>query len=158
MINAWPIKNRLMENNLPHKMLLKHMRPLRNAGMIVIAVCILCFLLLTSQQSNIEIPFSPYLGQTPPSNTPELFAEGIIPADLHSVPVFSPNLGTIYYKSMDADEIMVIRHGNDGWSEAEPLFDPQEMEDSDDPCFNPRGDKLFFSAYNKDKNREFIYC
>jgi hypothetical protein len=146
-----------MEINILHKMLIQHIGRLRHAGIVLIAVCILGFLLLSSQQTKLETPFIPYLGQNPPGSSPELFAEGIIPADLHTVPVFSSDLHSMYYKSMNADGIMLIRFGNEGWMDAEPLFDKDLMLDSDDPCFFPGTDKLFFSAYNKEENREFIY-
>lgn len=114
-------------------------------------------ILLTSQVTGLERISGTYLGQTPPGNSPELFAEGIIPADLHSVPVFSPDGKRIYYKAMDNKGIMVLREKKNGWSNPMPLFVNDEVENSDDPCLDPSGDKLYFTSYSKENNREYIY-
>lgn len=130
---------------------------LRLTGLIIVAAALLSFILLTSQQADLGLGTEPYLGQSPPGITPELFAEGIIAPDLHSVPVFSPDQQSMYYKAMDSEEIVEIRCGKKGWKEAESLFDNEEVENSDDPCFHPSGEKLFFSSYSKEDNREYIY-
>lgn len=130
---------------------------LRLSGLVIATAALLAFLLLTSQQADVGLNTEPYLGQSPPGNTPQLFAKGIIPADLHSVPVFSPDKQSLYYKSMDSEDIMVIRYGRNGWKKAEVLSDVEDLDNSDDPCFNPSGEKLFFSSYSKGDNREFIY-
>jgi Tol biopolymer transport system component len=52
---------------------------------------------------------------------------------------------------------MYMRMKNDKWSSPLPLFVNDEVENSDDPCLNPNGDRLYFSLYDKDDNREYIY-
>lgn len=113
-------------------------------------------ILLTSQVSTHERLSGPYLGQKAPGSTPERFARGILPDDLHSVPVFSRDGNQVYYKSLDGDNIMHCRLDNGQWPEPRPLFLKDEVENSDDPCLTPGGERLFFSAYNKTENREYI--
>ncbi|MFC1639236.1 hypothetical protein ACFL3B_00565 [Gemmatimonadota bacterium] len=49
-------------------------------------------------------PEGPYLGQTPPGNTPEIFAPGIISTGMNEVEAaFSPD-GTELYKTLDPNK------------------------------------------------------
>lgn len=124
---------------------------------IVLFVSSMAIIILTSQVISTERVTGVYLGQEPPGNTPVRFGQGIIPDDLHSVPVFTPDGKKIYYKAMNSEGIMVITEEKKGWSHPVPLFVNNEVEDSDDPCLDPSGTKLYFTCYNKDENREFIY-
>jgi len=114
-------------------------------------------ILLTSQVTDLNQPLGNYFGQTAPGMTAERFAPNIIPEDLHSAPIFTPDGKTIYYKPMDNTGIMVMKMKRDKWTKALPLFINDEVDNSDDPCLNTSGDRLFFSSYNKVENREYIY-
>lgn len=124
---------------------------------LVLFLSSFCIILLTSQVSTIEKLSGPYLGQDSPGKTPERFARGIIPEDLHSVPVFSKDGRSMYYKSMDSEGIMTSKEKGNRWTSPEPIFMNNELDNSDDPCLSNTGDRLFFSSYNKDVNRDFIY-
>ena len=125
---------------------------------LVLSLCSVCIILLTSQITTHEPLSGMYLGQELPGTSPERFARGIIPDDLHSVPVFSADGKTVYYKSMDGESIMVASEKGNKWSFPTPLFIRDEVKNSDDPCLSPSGDQLFFSSYNKEANRDYIYC
>ncbi len=129
-------------------------RSLRSAFLLIVASFSL--ILLTSQVSTHEHLSGPYLGQSAPGITPERFAQGIIPDDLHSVPVFTSDGNQVYYKSFDGDDIMQCSLKDGAWSKPRPLFLNDETENSDDPCLTPDGKRLFFSTYSKTDNREYI--
>ena len=124
---------------------------------LVLALSSLSIILLTSQVTDLNQPVGEYLGQDTPGLTPELFAKDIIPDDLHSAPIFSPDGSMVYYKPLTNNGIMTMRMKNERWTSPVPLFVNDELDNSDDPCLNPRGDILFFSSYNKEENREYIY-
>lgn len=114
-------------------------------------------IILTSQVSGPAHLHGPYFGLQPPGNKPVVFAEGIIPDDLHSVPVFSPDGKMVYYKPLDGKGIMVMKEDGDGWSKPFPLFVDEDIDNSDDPCLDPAGKMLYFTLYDKGANREYIY-
>lgn len=124
---------------------------------MLLLISALCLLLLSGQVSAPEKVSGPYLGQEVPGLKPQRFAPGIIPDDLHSVPVFSADGKSVYYKTMEGDGIMVSREINNKWSKPRSLFDDELLDNSDDPCISPKGDKIFFSSYDKEANRDFIY-
>ena len=128
---------------------------LRQARVLLLSS--LCIILLTSQVNTDEQLSGIYLGQQAPGTEPERFARGIIPDDLHSIPVFSSDGMSVYYKSMDTEGIMLARQMGNRWLPPKPLFMNDEVENSDDPCLSPSGDKLFFSSYSKNDNRDYIY-
>jgi len=124
---------------------------------LVLSLSSFCLILLTSQVSTTEHLSGMYLGQDVPGNEPVRFARNIIPDDLHSVPVFSADGKSVYYKCMDGKGIMVAWDNGNKWTSPKPLFLNEEVENSDDPCLSPSGDKLFFSSYNKAENRDYIF-
>jgi hypothetical protein len=117
----------------------------------------LCLILFTGQVSGPEQISGPYLGQEPPGSEVIRFARGLIPDDLHAVPVFSNDGSCLYYKSMEGNDIMICRQEGRYWTPPSPLFTHGEMPNSDDPCLSPEGDMLFFSSYSKEDNRDYIY-
>ena len=124
---------------------------------MLLLITALCLFLLSGQVSAPEKLSGPYLGQEVPGLKPERFAPGIIPDDLHSVPVFTPDGKSMFYKTLEGEDIMVSREINDKWLKPKSLFNDEMIENSDDPCITPRGDKIFFSSYDKEANRDFIY-
>lgn len=150
-------QNRLMENKTGIQITrIQQLWPYFRQAMVLF-LSSFCIILLTSQISTSERLSGKYLGQEPPGNIPVRFAENIIPDDLHSVPVFSFDGKTIYYKDMEHDGIMFISESNRGWEIPRPLFVSGKPGNSDDPCLHPDGDRFFFSSYDKADNREYIY-
>jgi hypothetical protein len=126
---------------------------------VIVLLSFTSLLLLSSQEDDPGHIEGDYLGQNPPGIHPVLFAQGIIPEDLHSSPVFSTDGKTLYLKTMDGKGIMVMHREGERWKPARPLFVNEETDNSDDPCISPSDNKLWFTYYSKKENREYIrYC
>ncbi len=124
---------------------------------MVLGISAMCIILLTSQVTLEKAYRGQYFGQAPPGHEPIPFAKGIIPDDLHSAPIFSSDGNSLYFKPMDNDVVMVMEMNDEEWAKPRPLFISDEISNSDDPCLSPDGKNLFFSAYSKEENREYIY-
>jgi hypothetical protein len=128
-------------------------------SVVIVLLSFTSLLILSSQEDDPGHIEGDYLGQTPPGIYPVLFAEGIIPEDLHSSPVFSIDGKSLYYKTLDGKGIMVMHRAGERWKPARPLFVNEETDNSDDPCISPSDNKLWFTYYSKNDNREYIrYC
>ena len=134
----------------------RHFLTLLRRGLVLILSPLFIILLSSQVSTSVHLSGS-YMGQLPPGTRPERFAPGIIPDDLHSAPVFTADGKCIYYKTMDNEGIMFSMEKNSTWSSPSLLFSNNEVENSDDPCLDPAGERLFFSSYNKSDNREYIY-
>ncbi|MGD8794834.1 MAG: hypothetical protein PVF47_19955 [Anaerolineae bacterium] len=91
----------------------------------------------------------PYLGQTPPGASAERFAPGIVGRELHTAVVFSPDGQEAYWRAMgeEVNEIVVSRLEGDRWSPPQVAPFASRFFDSDDPCFSPDGERLFFTSW-----------
>ncbi|MEE4255478.1 MAG: hypothetical protein V2I47_00425 [Bacteroidales bacterium] len=125
--------------------------------LMLLRISAFCIMLLATQVSNIENMSGPYLGQEPPGNEPVRFARNIIPDDLHSVPVFSADGKSMYVKSMKSEGILVSRENGGRWTTPALFIPGSDLNNSDDPCLSPVGEQLFFSSYDKQQNRDYIY-
>ena len=91
-----------------------------------------------------------YLGQTPPGNTPEVFAEGIIAHGFHEHHLtISPDGNEMFYASSSGDHkhyvIISIKKENEVW--LSPEIAPFSGKHTDmGPRFSPDGKKLFFCS------------
>lgn len=101
------------------------------------------------RDSNFPVLTGPYLGQKPPGRTAELFAPDIIAADLHSVTAFSPQGNEVYWRPMteEPNEILFMRLENGAWTPPQIVPFASRFFGSDDPCFSPDGQKLFFTSW-----------
>ncbi len=99
-----------------------------------------------------------YLGQTPPGDTPVVFAPGIVSTDStieHGSPTFSPDGKEVFWQSNlrhseKATQIfgMTMKYVGDTWSEPEiSLYDGG-------PVFSPDGKRLYFLPVGKEKGAE----
>ena len=86
----------------------------------------------------------PYLGQTPPGQTPEIFAPGLIESDLHSCPVFSEDGLEAYWSTMEGSSILTSRYDGQGWTVPEKIGFADFMGSSGEPCLTPDGKRLLF--------------
>lgn len=91
----------------------------------------------------------PYLGQTPPTGEPEIFAPDIVASPIedenHSSVSFSPDGKEIYWNK--SNKIWMTTLVNDRW--AEPAMVPFCMEDSlmyDNPFITLDGKTMFFTS------------
>ncbi|MFH1197140.1 MAG: hypothetical protein V1720_15695 [bacterium] len=121
-----------------------------------ILLTILSLIIITSnifsQQSNSNKITGPYLGQSPPGNTPELFAPGIISHPdyfEHSAAVFSPDGNEVYWAAKrNGDRLFKIYFMKliDGkWTEKHVAPFCNETTNYGTPVFSVDGKKLFFT-------------
>jgi hypothetical protein len=125
---------------------------------ILIAISVFVFTQVLSvatafshESDNTSVPVGPYLGQTSPGSTPELFAPEIIPLNriMHSSPTFSPDGNYMFWSVIFREErraqIMYMKAVSDGWTL--PAVAPFSGIDSDaNPCFSPDGNRLYFAS------------
>ncbi|MBN1504756.1 MAG: ankyrin repeat domain-containing protein, partial [Candidatus Eisenbacteria bacterium] len=108
--------------------------------------------------SDIQFPFleGDYLGQTPPGDTPRLFAPGIVSSvwGLHSTAVFSPDGNEVYWAPMvtfpgevySRGGILMMRRVDGRWTApAWAGFSGPKGED-DVPFFSADGNRLYFMS------------
>ncbi|MBN1582890.1 MAG: PD40 domain-containing protein [Anaerolineae bacterium] len=117
-------------------------------AMSLLAVFFLIFCWLNRKPQFLDLS-GPYLGQKPPGIKAELFAPGIIPNDLHSVTIFSPDGTQVYWKEMDPSKthLFFSELVNDRWTVPSSASFGSILFDSDDPCFSIDGQKLFFTSW-----------
>lgn len=103
---------------------------------------------IISCKSNVSGPEdgTDYFGQTPPGDTPVVFAPGIITGFVHSPIAISPNGDEIFWVVRNNNEqIYYSKLENDIWT-APAEADFNEGFDNRDPAFSPSGEKLFFNS------------
>lgn len=95
-----------------------------------------------------EIQVEPYLGQSPPGRTPELFAPGVVSTDRNELNAsFSPDGREIFFSqgSRGVNTIMTLERGADG--SLERVTAPFSGTHSDvDPFYSPDGRRIYFSS------------
>jgi len=121
---------------------------------ILLAVFVLLLLVIFPQDRLVIDPnfpelTGPYLGQNPPGSIPERFAPGIIDGEVHTAAVFSPDGQEVYWKFMSdkVDEITFMRLKDERWTHPQVVSFASRFFDTDDPCFSPDGEKLFFTSW-----------
>ena len=125
---------------------------------------------LSAQEKIKEFPklTGPYLGQTPPGTTAELFAPGVLStiAHEHSSPAFSPDGKEVYYSvfypGVPIEVIMFRRFERGEWSEPEVAPFSGRCRDGQ-PAFSNDGLKMYFCSTrpreNEAKaNRMTLWC
>ena len=114
---------------------------------------IVLFLVSCSNKDQVIDQKFAYLGQKPPGETPEIFAQGIISKagfHLHSCLVFSPDGKEVYFTGIVFEPerkstIHYIKFEGDNWTE--PQIAPFSGVYSDDsPVFSPDGKRLYFAS------------
>jgi len=83
-----------------------------------------------------------YLGETAPGAVPVPFAPHILTRELHSSPVFSKDMGEIFWSEMEGEGIHVMRAREGKWSEAQ--LAPFSLPYSGEPTFGAEGNTLYF--------------
>ena len=116
-----------------------------------IGVLTLVLVTLCSTQNDFPVLQGPYLGQTPPGTTPELFAPGIMTTEYHehSSPAFSPDGNDVYWSVFfnfwGPQVILFMELENGRW--IPPRVAPFSGQYSDgNPCFTPDGRKIIFES------------
>jgi hypothetical protein len=100
-----------------------------------------------------------YLGQTPPGDTPVVFAREIVSTvyQEHGTPAFSPDGDEIFWQTNRLDNenqwlisVMTMRRTKDGWTA------PEIAPDSSGPVFSPDGNRLYFGSKEKGDDPYFV--
>lgn len=113
---------------------------------LVLALSAIVFTILCRSPGFLDVS-GPYLGQDPPGTRARLFAPGIVPRNLHSATVFSPDGQSVYWKEMDADRFSFSERIGDRWTEPQLVSLGMPWFDLDDPSFSPDGQRLFFTSW-----------
>jgi Tol biopolymer transport system component len=92
---------------------------------------------------------NPYLGQTPPGNTPEIFAEGILSLTGRNerVLTFTPDGKEIYFQA--GNQILCFKEVDGQWQDAETasfIVDYMAGAYCYEPFISPDGTKLLFTS------------
>ena len=93
----------------------------------------------------------PYLGQTPPGTTPQVFAPGIVSAaaGIEFAITFSPDGREIYFtRRIDGgrNTLMVCRWEKDGWTAPEAAAFTKDFP-ANEPHVTPDGRRLYFGCW-----------
>jgi ankyrin repeat protein len=109
----------------------------------------------SADQSSQKFPVltGPYLGQTPPGATPQLFSKGVVSTLLgfHGTVVFSPEMDEVVWDPDCLPTMLYMRKEKGVWT-APRVFPFQPRYDLDAPCYSPDGTKLLFMAGPQDAN------
>ena len=112
-----------------------------------------------AQKSGMSFPgiSGPYLGQTPPGTTPEIFAPGIVSTGLNTRDIaISKDGDEIYFGVTDGgiSAIFVTRRVDDRWTE--PVIAPFSGKGYLDlePHISPEGNKFFFLSNRPPAGKE----
>ncbi|PKG82380.1 hypothetical protein CXF85_12885 [Colwellia sp. 75C3] len=115
------------------------------------AIVLLFSVLVMSNTSyshdDISIPDGPYLGQTPPGSTPEIFAPGIVNTEgfIEIEGMFGADMNTFYFVRRDEKEVYslnVIEYKNNQWQKSIVVTAVSE------PSISPDGNTIYLkNAY-----------
>jgi len=128
---------------------------------LLTAALILPALFFLGQEKQPAFPAlkGPYLGQTPPGMTPEIFAPGIVSTELNTRDIaITPDGKELYFcvnlASFTFSTILVTREVDGVWTRPEVL---EHMEDPGylniEPCISADGKKFFFMSNRPDKSK-----
>lgn len=129
--------------------------PLKGVSLIVVFLCS-CVLPISQDNTSdasegFPILTGPYLGQSPPGTTPEIFAPGVISHQdhfEHSAAVFSPDMSEVYWSSKPRGEryfkMYFMKLQNEVWTAPRivPFLEINYGEKG--PEISPDGNKLYF--------------
>lgn len=107
--------------------------------------------------------YGDYLGQTPPTDTPVIFAPGIISKTTleHSAAIFSSDGNEVYWVSRENQEsklsIWMMQRINNRWTEPEIINLLGDSVNLFDPYLTIDGKKLYFGA-DKNGNADIWYA
>lgn len=118
--------------------------------LIAIFLCISCIAI--AQQTTTEFPkfTGPYLGQKPPGDKLEIFAQIIPPSSsYHTTPVFTPDGKEVYWKTQGRKTFSMMKMENGVWSTPSEVRLSSKSNYMCDPCISPDGKKIFFLSIER---------
>ena len=104
---------------------------------------------INAQQNDFPKLTGPYLGQTPPGTTPEIFAKGIVSTDEHEFSCcFSPDGNECYFTRMQSEQrqnfIMLSTLIDSVWTE--PSIAPFAGTFTFEPFITPDNKRVYFQT------------
>lgn len=92
------------------------------------------------------LPAQPYLAQSLPGAEPQVFAYGILNGELHSAPVFTPDLSAVYWCAADDNGAFTYTMSvvNNTWTSLKRLALVEDTNAACAPFISPDGSRLFF--------------
>jgi hypothetical protein len=92
------------------------------------------------------LPAQPYLAQSLPGAEPQVFAYGVLNGELHSAPVFTPELTSVYWCAADGNSAFTntMRVVGGNWTELKRLVPADGLDAACAPFISPDGSRLFF--------------
>ncbi|MCP4634415.1 MAG: hypothetical protein GY855_15920, partial [candidate division Zixibacteria bacterium] len=120
---------------------------MKNSSRFIFLILVVLITPIIIADDNRLLLSGPYLGQSPPGLTPELFADGIINGELHGCPVFTLDGMEAYWSLMDGFQMQYSTVVDGEWSDAEYFESTTEFDWSDSPILAPDGNRLFFQSY-----------
>jgi dipeptidyl aminopeptidase/acylaminoacyl peptidase len=137
------------------------MRPVKTRFLFIFLILPAIFLFSCnadkpSSRSGFPVLEGEYLGQTPPGNTPEIFAPGIVSTGLFTRDVaMTPDGKEIYFSTVlgryAVTQILCAKNVNGRWTEPEVASfsgDPDYMDV--EPAISPDGKRFFFLSNRPD--------
>ncbi len=109
-----------------------------------------CFLSAQEQTNDFPVLKGPYLGQKPPGELPEKFANEILSSGgIEFAPAFTPDGKELFFTRLNFRErtclILTMKEENGIWTAPDTAPFSGEYEDSE-PFISPDGKKLFFAS------------
>jgi hypothetical protein len=99
----------------------------------------------------------PYLGQSPPGRTPEVFAPGIVSTTAHEYHIsFAPDGREIYF-SRSRVGTLVTRWSSNGWTAPEKINFINENHLTEEANLTPDGRAVLFCGRSDLRNRRELY-
>jgi Tol biopolymer transport system component len=100
-----------------------------------------------------------YLGQTPPGDTPVVFARGIVSTEYqnHGAPSFSPDGNQVFWQENrrpGSDSEKWISHSKTMWRIGDKWTVPEVSQYGNMPFFSPDGKRIYFA--NNENNPCFV--
>ena len=113
-------------------------------SLILLTLLVLVTTSVSHAQDVTSIPDGPYLGQTPPGSTPEIFAPGIVNTkeSIELEGMFGADMNTFYFirngGKFDSYGLAVIEYKNNKWQESVVKRGVSE------PSISPDGETIYF--------------
>ena len=110
---------------------------------IVLLFSVLVMSSTSYSQDDISIPDGPYLGQTPPGSTPEMFAPGIVNTEefIEIEGMFGADMKTFYFVRIDEKDafLNVIEYKDNQWQQS------VVKQGVSEPSISPDGKTIYFA-------------
>ena len=142
------------------------MKPLNPSLLLLLSALMISSPSQSHGQSHddVAIPDGPYLGQTPPGATPEIFAPGIVSLNgryEHSVS-FSPDLDEIYFSAVQNKgnaSVYFSKLENNKWTDLKKTnFTKGAINHEYEAFVSPSDKRIYFTAHDSNSPPKIWYA